>query len=102
VLQCVAVCCSVLQCVAVCCSELQCVAVCCNVLQCDMTHRVPPSPASRYEILESQLAIELKTKKHCNTRQLTATHCNTHTKHYNTLQNTATTLKSQLAIESAV
>jgi len=64
VLQCVAVCCSVLQCVAVCCSVLQYVAVCCSVLQCVAVHGNDDFGGSG-----------LCTATHCNTLQLTATHC---------------------------
>ena len=77
--ECVAVCWSVLQCVAVCCSVLLCVAMCCNVLHTWTSECVTRVKFDR----------DAQWKKHCNTRQFTATHGNSlqHTAiHCNTLQ----------------
>ena len=74
VLRCVAVCCGVLRCVAVCCGVLWCVAVWCSVLRSVATCYIWMYIAVFWM---SHFLQSFSKWSYGNTRQNTATHCNT-------------------------
>jgi len=101
-LQCFAMCGNVLWCVIVCCSALQCVAVCCSALQCVAVPHLNILDLASASFVPAKCVVEscsglqwaalcssvlqcvvhlngydihFKCTTHCNTLQITATHC---------------------------